>query len=85
MKAQLLHGTKFLFNNESWCVENNTDDFRGAEVWFEAGTSWHSGFKIMFNGMLVYSSKTFKSTEKKLNELITKWHLELVEVEDNNQ
>ena len=82
MKTQLLQGRRFLYNNENYCIEHESDDFRGAEVWHEKSShTWLQGFKIMFNGELVHCSKTFVSMNKRLNQLIIKWNLELSVIE----
>ena len=82
MKTELLNGKHFSLNNENWCVENESDDFRGADVWFDQSGGWKGGFKILFNGELVHCSKTFPSLKKKLDSLISRWHLEVVTTEE---
>lgn len=80
-KQELLNGTRFIFDNENWCIENESDDIRSAEVWFDNGENhkrqWGIGFKIWFNGMLIHSCKTFSSLDRKLNSLCGAWNLEL--------
>jgi hypothetical protein len=81
MKKQLIEGFRFYYTNENYCVENESDDIRGAEVHYTPGSFWYSGFKIYFNGCTHHMSKTYPSMQKKLNALIEKWHLELVKTE----
>lgn len=80
-KNQLLTGQIFQFDNEKWCIENENDDFRGAEVFFSSNqlSGWDRGFKIWFNGKLIHSSKTFESMDKRLQKLISDWNLEPTE------
>ena len=83
MKKNLLQGKRYLFNNENYCIEHETGDIRGCEVWYnDSPATWLNGFKIEFNGVLVHSSKTFKAMENKLYALIEKWHLELISIEE---
>jgi hypothetical protein len=90
MKKNLMSGMRYIYHNENWCVQQESDQYYGAEVWFASAKDcsrnmWARGFKIRFNGMLIHSSVTFPSMERKLNGLIVKYHLELIEVEPNNE
>ncbi len=74
---ELKSGESFFFNNELWCLSNESDDLRQAEVVFKTdGPSWSRGFRLWFNGKLLHTSKTFKSLETRLNKLRFKWNLE---------
>jgi len=71
-----MNGKVFFFNNQDFQEGIENDDIREATVFFEEHKqSWATGFKIVFNGALLHSSKTFASMEKRLNKLITKWNL----------
>ena len=71
-KQELLNGDEFTFNNELWCEENLSDDFRSASVSFNTRTQM---FVVWFNGVVVHCSKTFKSLENKVNTLSNEWNL----------
>ena len=82
LKEKLLSGEEVLFNNESWCEQNVSDDFRQASLSFtDHGPTWSHGFKLWFNGQLLHAPKTFKSLENRLSKLSEKWNLELAENE----
>ena len=82
MKQQLINGKHFHFNNENHCINTDNDDIRGAECWFNPVAGWLGGFKIEFNGSLIHSSKTFVAFKKRLDKLISDWHLELIDITD---
>jgi hypothetical protein len=84
MKKELLNGRKYIYNNENYCIQHGDDDIRGAEVYYTKHYSWECGFKIWFNGELIHTSKTFSSLERRLNTLLIKWHLELIEITETN-
>lgn len=82
-KQELIEGKRFVFNNESHQVKIGSDDIRSAEVFFkQSGETWLTGFKIVFNGQLIHSSKTFSAMQKMLNKLIEKWNLEFINTEN---
>lgn len=77
-KQLLKSGETIIFDNEKFCEETQSDDFRSAECSLrnETKNTWANGFKIDFNGGL-HSFKTFKAFEKKLNQLIGDFNLTL--------
>lgn len=83
LKELLKQGQTIIFDNDAFCNENQSDDFRIAQCHFvnEKINTWANGFKIEFNGKLIHSSKTFKSFENKLNELKRCWTLEFNQTE----
>lgn len=81
-EKELRSGTTFEFDNEEFNTEHQRDDLRTADVWFEDGTdmpNWAVGFKILFNGKLIHSTKTFSPMKRKLGILCEKWNLKLKE------
>lgn len=82
-KQELASGKRFKFSNEEWCEQTQSDDIRDCEAWFDGESSglplWGHGFKIIFNCKLVISAKTFKSFERKLNQLVETWNLTPIE------
>jgi len=78
LEKTLKIGEVVIFDNDNFCLINESDDFRQAECSFrnEVRNSWANGFKIQFNDAL-FSFKTFKAFEKKLNQIIKDWSLEL--------
>jgi len=82
LKELLKQGQTVIFDNDRFCTENESDNFRVAECGFrnETKNTWANGFKIQFNGALL-TFKTFKSFENRLNELKRCWSLELNETE----
>lgn len=75
LKNRLLFGEHIFLDNEEHCINVQSDDFRGAECYYEKTLRGLTGYVIWFNGALIHSSKTFASFEKRLNKLIDKWHL----------
>lgn len=77
-QLELKKGTRFLFDNERHQTSIGKDDIRCAEVFFEESKtqSWVTGFKIMFNGALIHSSKTFWPLKKRLDRLVNDWELD---------
>ena len=73
-QQELKNGEKFHFDNETWCEENLSDDFRAGHV--EFSDRFGERFHVWFNGVIIDSFKTFKATEKRLDKLFTKWNLE---------
>lgn len=72
MKERELKERKFIdFNNDEWCGENESDDFRGGHVQWDGRFNL---FSIFFNGTCIYTSKTFISTKKRLDNLMIKWN-----------
>ena len=82
MKQELINGKHFHFSNENHCINTESDDIRGAECWFNPVSGWLGGFKIEFNGELIHSSKTFTAFKKRLDKLISDWHLEVTAITD---
>lgn len=78
LKQHLKEGKEIIFNNEKWCEDTFSDDFRIAECTFrnENKNTWANGYKISFNGAY-YSYKTFDAFLKKLTQLKKDWNLEL--------
>ena len=89
-QKELKNGNIFKFNNEAFCIEYEQDDIRECNVWFDDGSNyilnhyWAIGFNIEFNGKLVHSCKTYKSLKYRLDELVAKWSLNLVEIQNKN-
>lgn len=71
MKTQLLNEERFIFTNE--------EEGHEAECFARKFFGTEKQFAIIFNCELIHTSKTFKSFEKKLNQLKEKWNLELSE------
>gem|GEM_PF-1448054 len=76
LKREMLNGNHLEFSNEKFQETIQKDDIRIAEIWFEPRTPF-VGYKILFNGKIIHSSKTFESFEKRLNKLVYDWKLEL--------
>ena len=83
MRQELLSGVKFIYDNSSYCDRNQIDDIRQAEVWYKEHKTFGKRFYIEFNGKIIHSYKTFKSFEIRLNKVIAKWNLEMVEIQDD--
>ncbi len=79
-KEKLLQGTNYVFSNENYQVLIGSDDIRTADVHYhsEDKAQWRNGYYIWFNGALIAMYKTYKPMINRLNKLIDKWHLELV-------
>ena len=58
----------------------NADDYYTAEVNYSKSLSGGMMYKILFNGEYVHLSKTFRSLEKKLEQLISKYSLKFTDV-----
>lgn len=54
---------------------NYSSDDHDLEAWFDNDAGWQGGYKIWFNGTFVHVSKTYKSFEKKLEQLIAQYGL----------
>lgn len=65
MEKELRKGASLIFASEEHQLEA---EFRNT-------SSWRGGFLIWFNGTYVHHSKTFKSFERKLNQLIAEYSL----------
>ena len=78
-KKDLLNGTHYYFDNESYQENIENDDIRGAEVHYLQHGSVNR-FVIWFNGGIIYSCETFPPLVKRLDKLINKWHLELTDI-----
>lgn len=78
LEKTLRIGEVVILDNDNFCLINESDDFRQVECSFrnEVRNTWANGFKIEFNGGL-FSFKTFRAFEKKLNQLIKDCNLEL--------
>lgn len=74
IQQELKQGKQFHFDNETWCEENLSDDFRAGYI--EFSDRFSEVFLIWFNGTIIDSFKTFKATEKRLDKLFIKWNLE---------
>lgn len=72
-KQDLVNGAEFTFNNERWCMENESDQIVEAECSFNS----RGRFIIWFKGAIVSATKTFKAMENKLNKLKATYNLEL--------
>ena len=82
LKERLKQGETIIFNNELFCTENQSDDFREAYLEFinKDKYNWVNGYKIYFNGGY-YSYKTFTSFKRKLDQLINDFNLTYNEIE----
>ena len=78
-EKDLRQGNQLNFNNEDWCERTQSDDFRGG--WIEFSDRLNK-FGIFFNGACIHTSKTIKSAEKRLNELMIKWEEVQAEFEE---
>jgi ectoine hydroxylase-related dioxygenase (phytanoyl-CoA dioxygenase family) len=72
MEKQLKNKQTFHFDNEKWCEQNLSDRFIGGHI------QWNLmfGFSIFFNGACIHTSKTFKSSKKRLDKLMSDWNCE---------
>lgn len=77
-QQELKNGTNFFFNNEEWCERMQDEDFRGGWVTFD---TMINGFAIFFNGSCIHTSKTFSSTQKRLEKLMDKWNCNFAQEE----
>ena len=77
LQSRLKQGETLFFDNELFCQENESDDFRCAECVFSS-----NGFKMSFNGGF-YSYKTFNAFQNKLNQLTNDFNLTFNETETN--
>lgn len=75
-QQDLKSGIVFNFDNETWCVQNESHDQRGGYVEFN-----RDRFTIWFNGVIIASFATFPACKKRLEKLMTKWHCEFTTVE----
>ncbi len=83
LQQRLKQGERLMLSNELHQASIGDDDIRFAHLEFTDDCPiFPNEFKITFNGMLIHSSKTFKSFEKRLNTLIDKWTLGNIENED---
>ncbi len=82
LKQLLTQGKTIIFDNDKFCNDTESLDFRVAECGFrnEPKNTWANGFKIDFNGAL-FSFKTFSGFQNKLNQLTKDWNLILNEQE----
>ncbi len=64
--------------------DGNTLEFESVdhmlEATFDSDNGWRGGFKIWFNGTYVHTSKTYKSFERKLNQLVRDYGLQSARV-----
>ena len=76
-QAELKQGFIFQFSNQAFQESIGKDGWVEAEVSLrnEKTNTWANGFRIMFNGKLIHSCKTFKSLENRLNILKERWDL----------
>ena len=72
IETALKQGKEVIYNNEVFCEENFSDDFREAKCDFKNGS-----FRIYFNGAFIHLSKTFKSVERKITQLKKDFSLQL--------
>ncbi len=82
LKQQLEQGLIAHFDNEQWCEDFESDDFRGGRVEFRRFFGVNKEFAIWFNGTIVHSCKTFKSCERKLNELFDRFGCKITDIND---
>lgn len=76
----LKNGTIFCLNNQQHQEGIGGDDIRSAEVSFnKSSEKWAEGFKIIFNGETIHTSKSFKSLQNRLKKLCSKWNLQIIE------
>ena len=81
LKGQLTAGKIIHFNNDQWCEENLSDDMRGGRI--EHRECFRTlFFQIWFNGTLIHSSKTWKSCEKKMDDLFQKWGCKITDINE---
>ena len=71
----LKEGVIFSFNNEEYCNLIESDNIRGGYIGYN---KMFNIYIIHFNGINIYSSKTFKASEKRLKILFTKWSLQFI-------
>ena len=81
LKQFLIDGQDIMFDNEKFCAETQSDDFKVAQCTFTSAgrISLLDGFQIRFNGAL-FVFKTFVAFEKKLIKLKQQFSLELSEL-----
>ena len=63
------------FNNEQHCINTQSDDLRGGNFSY---SERFDAFFIFFNGINIYSSKTFSASKNRLKKLFDKWGLEFI-------
>ena len=81
LKQQLKEGKIIHFDNVEWCERNHSVDFRGGTI--ELRECWgRLEFITWFNGVINHSSKTWKSSEKNMNRLFSKWNCTITEIND---
>lgn len=81
LKDRLKKGETIIFDNEMFCEENKSDDFRSAECdYYQYNKSFN--FLIKFNGAF-YNYKTFQGFQNKLNQLISDFNLTFNEINTN--
>ena len=73
LKKSLLDGKIFDFDNEKFCIENESDDLSSGYIGFNRGH-----FTIWFNGKCIALFKTWSATEKRLKKLMSDWNLEFI-------
>jgi len=57
-------------------INHESDQFMEAFKVSDRKEEWINGFKIMLNGKLVHTSKTFTPFKTKCDSLILEWELE---------
>lgn len=77
-KKELDNGSTFFFSNEEWCLENEVDDLREGEAYFEGpGDHPVTGYKLYFNGTCIAIYKSFPAFRKRLEKLAVRWNLKM--------
>lgn len=66
-------GETVKFDNDDFCIRNQIDDVRSAEVEFSKSICGDFRFKVWFNGKIVLMSKTFPKAG--LKKIIEKWNM----------
>ena len=83
LKKQLKEGKIIHFDNENFCSENNLSEnyFRDGSI--EIRECWgRLEFITWFNGVINHSSKTWKSSEKNMNRLFSKWNCNITDINE---
>lgn len=74
-EKKIKKGEPFEFDNEEWCIRNESDDLRGGRIEFSPFAR-RQVFWLWFNGKIIHSSRGFESMRKRYKILAEKWHLE---------
>tara|TARA_R110000824_G_scaffold286252_4_gene474426 strand:- start:1518 stop:1772 length:255 start_codon:yes stop_codon:yes gene_type:complete len=81
MKKELIKGSIVNFDNEKFCEEKGIDNLNCGHIVY-AKQFGIMRFVTWFNGRIIHSSQTWKSSEKNMNKLFDKWNCEITIIEE---